>query len=60
MTVVVRNKSNLTTHKVISYVEAVYDAEFGFMVHYNSGSEIGRWFVEGDKFVLEVQYGGEK
>jgi hypothetical protein len=57
MKVVVMNISDLTTYKTIDHVEAIYDAENGFMLHYDNGKERGRWFVEGNKFVLEVQSG---
>jgi len=60
MTVVVMNKSDLTTFKTIEGVDVIIETESGFDLHMKNAVTLPHLLVEGDKYVLEVQFGGKK
>jgi len=60
MTVVVMNKSDLTTYKTIESVDAIKEVENGFDIQMKDAYTLPHLLVDGDKYLLEVQFGGKK
>jgi len=60
MKVVVMNKSDLTTFKTIEGVDDVKETESGFDIHMKDAVTLPHLLVDGEKYVLEVQFGGKE